>query len=83
MVGLSCRTEHLGLFLLYVRGEPAMKQHQDISKFLNINAFFRSPGSNQSKTAPIDKKTPLRPIAMVLEDQHKLLGYQGWIKIEF
>lgn len=42
MVGLSCRTEHLGLFLLYVRGEPAMKQHQEISKFLNINAFSES-----------------------------------------
>lgn len=42
--GKACRAMPLGLSLLYVRGEPAMKcwenQHQEISKYLNIKFFF-------------------------------------------
>lgn len=43
------RTEHLELSLLCVRPEPAMKQHQEICKFLNRNALFRSPELYQAK----------------------------------
>ena len=48
-VGKSCRTMHLGLSLVCVRGEAAMKQHQKISKYLNIKAFFFLGIQNQIK----------------------------------